>query len=427
MQKTRGKFEDCTSLLAVLFVNILFVGQVRSCARQTREPTTKYPVDKYVEQLGDLPLVGNQSPSHSEGHMAGLTCSFEEDQPCFWGNLPGNVLRWKRVRFKEPLPTRNQMKTVTSKNEMPEGAFAVVGTETPSPDDQERLSILVATVPCQSGPGKLKFNHWTNTASNELQVCIVSMDSSFEKKCIGSARRTSPNPIRFTVPAPAGRGPFQIRLEATGFRVPGFVAIDDISYHGDLCNREQKRPRPHAVAKPTTNRQASCTELLNCDFEEGTSCFYDVKASATGQFNVGSGRTGNRLTGVNVDGSGNSHGYYAVVGRDYPGTDGDRTSKQAVYILQSPEVTIRRQVRFFYDFYIRSAGPELKVCINDVRTCPKTHYLRGHSVDSDGWKRKESIALSSAAKRVLFVVRNLPANMYVALDNLRVEAGRDAC
>ncbi|CDW53318.1 MAM domain containing protein [Trichuris trichiura] len=411
MEKTRDTLGDYKSFLAVLVFNVLLFGQA---------------VDKYVEQLGDLPTVRSQFASRLEGQLTRLTCTFEPGEPCSWGNLPGNSLLWKRIRFKEPLPTRSQMKTVTSKSEMPEGAFAVVGSETPSADDETRLSVLAATIPCQNGPGKLKFNHWTNTASNGLEVCIVPIDSSYEKKCVGSVRRTSPNPIRFTVPAPKTYGPFQIRLEATGFRLPGFVAIDDISYQADLCKWEQRKPRPHAISKPGS-LQASCTQLLNCDFEEGTSCFYDVKASSTGQWNVGSGRTGNRLTGVHLDGSGNARGYYAVVGRDYLSMDSDQSSRQAIYILQSPEVTIRRQVRLFYDFYIRSAGPELKVCINDMKTCPKTHYLRGYSADNDGWRRRESIILNPTTRRVLFVVSNLPANMYVALDNLAAEASHDSC
>ncbi|KRY59555.1 hypothetical protein T03_12512 [Trichinella britovi] len=406
-------FQQYSILFFISFFHI-----VQPCARHAREGgRSKYPIDKYVTQLGDIPMVSGQAAQRFEPHMAALTCNFEPNEPCAWGNLPGGALLWKRVRFKEPKPSKNQMKSITSKSETPEGAFAVIGSESGRGEGENYVGSLVATIPCQKGPGKLSFDHWTNSQSNDLTVCVVPMQSSEEKRCIGSVRRTSPNPIRFTIPAPDDERPFQIRMEVRGFSQPGFIMIDNINYEADLC----VKPKPNQFGN------SRCVELLSCDFESGTSCFYDVKASRNGQWNVGSGRTGNRLTGIRVDGSGNARGYYAFVGRDYPDVDGDASSKQSVYILQSPETTFKKAVKLYYDVFLKSSSPELKVCINDLSVCPKVYTLKNVRSTSDGWLRRESIMLNPSSKRVMFIVKSLPANQYVALDNIAIENGQNAC
>ncbi|KRZ77622.1 hypothetical protein T10_7056 [Trichinella papuae] len=447
-------FQQYSILFFISFFHI-----VQPCARHAREGgRSKYPIDKYVTQLGDIPMVSGQAAQRFEPHMAALTCNFEPNEPCAWGNLPGGALLWKRVRFKEPKPSKNQIKSITSKSETPEGAFAVIGSESGRGEGENYVGSLVATIPCQKGPGKLSFDHWTNSQSNDLTVCVVPMQSSEEKRCIGSVRRTSPNPIRFTIPAPDDERPFQIRLEVRGFSQPGFIMIDNINYEADLCGApskfaltkanslpsDRKIPtapvvlpnllnlgrllKPTAVKpKPNQFGNSRCVELLSCDFESGTSCFYDVKASRNGQWNVGSGRTGNRLTGIRVDGSGNARGYYAFVGRDYPDVDGDSSSKQSVYILQSPETTFKKAVKLYYDVFLKSSSPELKVCINDLSVCPKVYTLKNVRSTSDGWLRRESIMLNPSSKRVMFIVKSLPANQYVALDNIAIENGQDAC
>ncbi|KRX66909.1 hypothetical protein T09_12158 [Trichinella sp. T9] len=414
-------FQQYSILFFISFFHI-----VQPCARHAREGgRSKYPIDKYVTQLGDIPMVSGQAAQRFEPHMAALTCNFEPNEPCAWGNLPGGALLWKRVRFKEPKPSKNQMKSITSKSETPEGAFAVIGSESGRGEGENYVGSLVATIPCQKGPGKLSFDHWTNSQSNDLTVCVVPMQSSEEKRCIGSVRRTSPNPIRFTIPAPDDERPFQIRMEVRGFSQPGFIMIDNINYEADLCGA----PSKFALTKPKPNQfgNSRCVELLSCDFESGTSCFYDVKASRNGQWNVGSGRTGNRLTGIRVDGSGNARGYYAFVGRDYPDVDGDASSKQSVYILQSPETTFKKAVKLYYDVFLKSSSPELKVCINDLSVCPKVYTLKNVRSTSDGWLRRESIMLNPSSKRVMFIVKSLPANQYVALDNIAIENGQNAC
>ncbi|KRX27988.1 hypothetical protein T07_2494 [Trichinella nelsoni] len=497
-------FQQYSILFFICFFHI-----VQPCARHAREGgRSKYPIDKYVTQLGDIPMVSGQAAQRFEPHMAALTCNFEPNEPCAWGNLPGGALLWKRVRFKDPKPSKNQMKSITSKSETPEGAFAVIGSESGRGEGENYVGSLVATIPCQKGPGKLSFDHWTNSQSNDLTVCVVPMQSSEEKRCIGSVRRTSPNPIRFTIPAPDNErinfektnkqtnkpekydnteknvnilrniastllkysfqpalfkemilsNQFNIRMEVRGFSQPGFIMIDNINYEADLCGapskfaltKENSLPsdrkfptapvvlpnllnlgrllKPTAVKpKPNQFGNSRCVELLSCDFESGTSCFYDVKASRNGQWNVGSGRTGNRLTGIRVDGSGNARGYYAFVGRDYPDVDGDASSKQSVYILQSPETTFKKAVKLYYDVFLKSSSPELKVCINDVSVCPKVYTLKNVRSTSDGWLRRESIMLNPSSKRVMFIVKSLPANQYVALDNIAIENGQDAC
>ncbi|OUC44987.1 MAM domain protein [Trichinella nativa] len=431
-------------------------------------------IDKYVTQLGDIPMVSGQAAQRFEPHMAALTCNFEPNEPCAWGNLPGGALLWKRVRFKEPKPSKNQMKSITSKSETPEGAFAVIGSESGRGEGENYVGSLVATIPCQKGPGKLSFDHWTNSQSNDLTVCVVPMQSSEEKRCIGSVRRTSPNPIRFTIPAPDDERPFQesiLKKKQTNkpenydnteknvnilrnitstllkysFKPTLFKEmILPNQFNENSLPSDRKFPtapvvlpnllnlgrllKPTAVKpKPNQFGNSRCVELLSCDFESGTSCFYDVKASRNGQWNVGSGRTGNRLTGIRVDGSGNARGYYAFVGRDYPDVDGDTSSKQSVYILQSPETTFKKAVKLYYDVFLKSSSPELKVCINDLSVCPKVYTLKNVRSTSDGWLRRESIMLNPSSKRVMFIVKSLPANQYVALDNIAIENGQNAC
>ncbi|VDP32747.1 unnamed protein product [Soboliphyme baturini] len=165
----------------------------------------------------------------------------------------------------------------------------------------------------------------------------------------------------------------------------------------------------------------------------GNTCSYraltDPKSITEG-WKVGHGRIGNALTGIPADSSGSLHGKFAYVG--YLSPDALRQTQvdhsAAIFTLESQSFTLKKPANLHYDVFLRSAFPELMVCVNTQNTCIKSYKLRDvHTASDKWWHQRETIALSPGTHKVLFVARNVSGNQYVAIDNIELDPKSALC
>lgn len=160
------------------------------------------------------------------------------------------------------------------------------------------------------------------SSDTQLLVCIREPpgDPKF-RDCSGIiSKPQNPGPTKVRV---RGRQtPFEIVFVAKNFVYTnplgegGLVAIDDISYEGDICPKELPTQLPPVTDPPTTpqttpaiNLNKLACELVSCDFERsGAPCMENLGKG--GGFQLGQGQRGNRNTGIRYDASRSTSGSY---------------------------------------------------------------------------------------------------------------------
>uniref|UniRef100_A0A1I8AG04 MAM domain-containing protein n=1 Tax=Steinernema glaseri TaxID=37863 RepID=A0A1I8AG04_9BILA len=158
-------------------------------------------------------------------------------------------------------------------------------------------------------------------------------------------------------------------------------------------------------------------DSLQCNFNANDACFYNVAGlGSTGEWRVGNGHLGNRLTGVRMNPNDPSNGGFLYVGREHFDQSAD------VFVLESVKFALGEPVMLVFDVFQRSFGPRLKVCLNTFDNCP---YANPPIKASEWWFRDQELLLDKSTQKVYFVADRVSANLYLALDNIRLRNAAD--
>ncbi|KAH7730249.1 Protein CD4.5 [Aphelenchoides avenae] len=283
------------------------------------------------------------------------------------------------------------------------------------------------------------------------------------------------NPLTFEIPQ--NLKPFRLRILAENIGRNDIILLDNVRYDGQICEVPSTTPSVLPLPLPTTTEETAVTlalpslpsspstdleqnvvteedatpsesavlvtnderleattteavidpaldpcRVLVCDFNHGDACMFERSGTgATAEWRVGDAATGNPHTGIrrNHPSDGRLSGFA------YVGLDGNDFSNE-VFVMESHKFHLKQKAYLTFDLYHRSVGPELKVCINSFEDCP---YGSPPLDVSQFWKTGQTLLLGEYAERVFFIVGKVRQNLYLAVDNIRLQNmdGSDYC
>lgn len=68
-----------------------------------------------------------------------------------------------------------------------------------------------------------------------------------------------------------------------------------------------------------------------------------------------------------------------------------------VFVMESPTFKAKEAAYLTFDLYLRSKGPQLRVCINSFDNCP---YVSSPLAARDYWRHDQRILLNEEAEKV---------------------------
>jgi hypothetical protein len=101
---------------------------------------------------------------------------------------------------------------------------------------------------------------------------------------------------------------------------------------------------------------------------------------------------------------------YAFVGLDSNNFADD------VFVMESPSFDTKEDVYLTFDLYLRSKGPQLRVCINNFDNCP---YMSSPLAAREYWRTDQRVLLDEDAHKIYFIAGKVARNLYLAIDNIR--------
>ncbi|GMT09163.1 hypothetical protein PFISCL1PPCAC_460, partial [Pristionchus fissidentatus] len=163
-------------------------------------------------------------------------------------------------------------------------------------------------------------------------------------------------------------------------------------------------------------------DALACTFNEEHSCLYSLGGiGSTSSWTHSHNFIGNHLTGVQQ----NSPGDYRTTGFVYVGRNHKDVSDE-VFVMESAKFTLRKSVQLSFDLFLRSYGPQLKVCIDSFDYCP---YSSPTIDKTKFWYRSQSVFIPPGVRKIYFIAGKLRQNLFLAVDNIqiRTEKGDNYC
>jgi len=123
---------------------------------------------------------------------------------------------------------------------------------------------------------------------------------------------------------------------------------------------------------------------------------------------------------------------YAYVGRD---SGGAPLIANDIFVMESARFHLNRTAYLTFDLFQRSVGPQLRVCVNNYKNCPyanppldssiamaQQEAEGGEASASSGWVLNQRVLLKKGVEKVFFVAGRLKQNLFMAVDNLRLES-----
>ncbi|KAE9552335.1 hypothetical protein FO519_004460 [Halicephalobus sp. NKZ332] len=411
-----------------------------------------------------------------------LSCSFDTvDDDCAWYSVPlNNPQIFHRAGFETTLDLDRF--DCTSDRSFPfTDHFLLVGGEQTF---TEGSAMLETSIPCQYEKSTLKFDYWANNETPVLKICVIPEDT-LEPNCEES--KLDINPLTFEIPG--SLKPFRIRIQIDNIGDSDIVLLDNVVYEGTICelvddnsSSDLQKLRAEGTSNfnsdaifpnvnsfdSTTSKQLglegadstldplSSTEslkskailpdntitesegeilgvrhdleketpmdackALTCSFNYGDACFYRLSGlGGTAAWKVGQGLLGNPHTGVHRHNPSDNK----TSGFVYIGLDNNDFSSE-VFVLESPRFRLSEPAYLTFDLYERSMGPQLKVCVNSLQDCP---YSNPPLRPSEFWLGDQKVLLNSGSEKVYFIAGNVKQNLYLAIDNLRLQTLNNA-
>ncbi|CAI4223559.1 unnamed protein product [Auanema sp. JU1783] len=234
-----------------------------------------------------------------------------------------------------------------------------------------------------------------------------------------SVQQVSPYPYYYqqqqTVPTPAAaEGLVSFTEDPPTVIEPSLEAVSQTTPLQVQRDVEQTTPSPVD--------QLTVCESLSCNFNNFHSCFYGLSGiGSTGPWVVGGQLIGNRHTGIQRINLKDAQ----EVGFAYVGEDGVN-HKDDMYVMESPKFILNKNLNIVFDYYTRSKGPRLKVCLDSFDYCP---YESPDVKAQVFWHTDQKVFMSPGTKKVYFIAENVGKNLFLAVDNIRLEteAGENAC
>ncbi|KAF8384555.1 hypothetical protein PRIPAC_73697, partial [Pristionchus pacificus] len=184
---------------------------------------------------------------------------------------------------------------------------------------------------------------------------------------------------------------------------------------GTFPESETLEPVPDTVS-------VDVCEALACTFNEEHSCLYSLGGiGSTSSWTHAHDFIGNHLTGVQQ----NSPGDYTTTGFVYVGKNHKDVSDE-VFVMESAKFTLRKSVQLSFDLFLRSFGPQLKVCIDSFDYCPYS----SPSIDkAKFWYRNQAVFIPPGVRKIYFIAGKLRQNLFLAVDNIQIktEKGDNYC
>ncbi|KHJ92323.1 hypothetical protein OESDEN_07792 [Oesophagostomum dentatum] len=240
---------------------------------------------------------------------------------------------------------------------------------------------------------------WSLTGTPVLRYCVTWANGTGH--CENALE--APNPLNFTIPHSVD--PTTVRIEILNINSPDIILVDSLYYEGRICELIHPHLAINKVSRDTFEAETEvdvkdntvdmdtrdnraiedaseelkataetlgkpadfvACEALTCDFNHNHSCFYKLSGfGSTSPWMIGTSFVGNRHTGVQRLNEEDSNRLgFAYVGRDHV----DESNE--VFVMESPKFTISTDARLFFDVYLRSHSPRLKVCIDSFDDCP---------------------------------------------------------
>ncbi|GMR58686.1 hypothetical protein PMAYCL1PPCAC_28881, partial [Pristionchus mayeri] len=158
-------------------------------------------------------------------------------------------------------------------------------------------------------------------------------------------------------------------------------------------------------------------EALSCTFNEEHSCLYSLGGiGSTSSWSHAHNFIGNHLTGVQQ----NSPGDYTTTGFVYVGQNHKDVSDE-VFVMESAKFTLHKSVQLSFDLFLRSFGPQLKVCIDSFDYCPYS----SPSIDKTRfWYRNQAVFIPPGVRKIFFIAGKLRQNLFLAVDNIQIKTER---
>ncbi|CAJ0577241.1 unnamed protein product, partial [Mesorhabditis spiculigera] len=338
-----------------------------------------------------------------------------------------------------------------------EDYFLLAGGEAIFSEDRAAIQV---DIPCQLGTAELRFDFWTNSYNVTVKVC----QELTGQQPICDYMVSPENPLNVTIP---GSGePFRLYIESRGLSEEAIILIDNIRYDGQLCEVDapnnggakpfslsitpSKQPGNTAttaksdasvdfevlepgeapiftsstVSEKDTKTYPIC-RALPCNFNDGAGCHYSMTGiGSTSRWQIGQKFIGNKLTGVHVDDfnemANEREAGYAFVGSDYEGLQDE------VFVMESPRFAHRENSYLVFDLFLRSFGPQLRVCIDSFDYCP---YSNPAVNKTKYWFVDQRVFLPPGMKKVYFIAGKVKRHHFLAIDNIRLqkESGGDPC
>ncbi|CAJ0954739.1 unnamed protein product, partial [Mesorhabditis belari] len=343
----------------------------------------------------------------SVGEGGRLSCGFDQEREfCAWFN--NGSVSFSKAIYRDAF-NRERFDCTSPRGFGFDEYFLLAGGESLSGEEENRVAILQIDIPCQLGEGTLKFDFWTNSYSVQLKVCM-QIEKQEEPIC---EYMTNPeNPL--TIPFPGSGDPFKLWIEVNGLDEKSIVLLDNIRYDGQLCQMKTATTDLQSAQKDA--RTLSICEVLPCNFNHGNTCFYSLNGiGSTSPWLLSDRFLGNKLTGVHKDDYNDIDRNlgYVYVGNDYAQTE------EEVFVMESPKfVNDRSDVFLIFDLFLRSFGPQLRVCIDSFDYCP---YSNPQVNKTKFWFIDQKVYLPVGMKKVYFIAGKVHKHQFLAVDNIRLE------
>lgn len=123
---------------------------------------------------------------------------------------------------------------------------------------------------------------------------------------------------------------------------------------------------------------------------------------------------------------------FAYVGRDSAGGNDPPLIANDIFVMESARFQLNRTAYLVFDLFQRSVGPQLRVCVNNYKNCPYANPPLDSSIAmqsegegdsaSSGWVLNQRVLLKKGVEKVFFVAGRLKQNLFMAVDNVRLES-----
>ncbi|KAK5975263.1 MAM domain-containing protein [Trichostrongylus colubriformis] len=307
--------------------------------------------------------------------------------------------------------------------------------------------LVVATpITCQQGGGILKFNYWL--IGDRLANIKVCTQDSHARSCTKSIIYTETSLVAVEVVHPQAEI-FDVELVISNISQPTVFILDNIVYNADICekpqtdvnnsNADEQNPREpfdevkdffdegtdsggatgntnapiryheshHSKRVDGSVERPTACHLLPCTFTNDSCGYrnYQNKTMSLVEWQLGNHRMGSVHTGIH--GNEEANGGFLFVGTD------SSTLGVTTYILESPEFSMKEDMKLSFDVYRRSKDITLQVCLDTPFNCPYTVSPFDKRVH---WKQGETFTIPNGTTKVLTFIDLFCASMSVPQD-----------